>query len=78
LLVCKLMCLMLVFQWNHLGELVYVMEWIFGCCIYEECESWLLGMVGANAYREHEDGVMVKLYEARLLWKKKGIFVERN
>ncbi len=72
------MCLMLVFQWNHLGELVYVMEWIFGCCIYEECESWLLGMVGANAYREHEDGVMVKLYEARLLWKKKGIFVERN
>jgi hypothetical protein len=57
---CKLMCLMLVFQWSGLGELVYVMEWIHGCCVYEECESWLLGMVGANVYKELEDGVMVK------------------
>ncbi len=72
------MCLMLVFEWNDLGELLYVMEWIHGCCVYEECESWFLGMVGANASREHEDGAMVKLYEARLLWKKEGIFVKKN
>ncbi len=72
------MCLMLVLQWSYLGELVYVMEWILGCCIYEKCESRLLGMVDANAFKEHEDGVMVKLYEARLLWKREGILVERN
>ncbi len=47
-----------------------MMEWIHGFCVYEECESWFLGMVGANIFREHEDGVMVKLYEVRLLWKK--------
>jgi hypothetical protein len=69
---------MLVFQWSSLGELVYVMEWIHGCCVYEKCESWFLGMVGANTSREHEDGVIVKLYETWLLWKKEDIFVERS
>jgi hypothetical protein len=72
------MWLMLVFQLSGLGELVYVMEWIHRCCVYEECESWFLGMVGVNSSGEHESGVMVKIYEARLLWKKEGIFDKRN
>jgi len=42
-------------------------------CVYEECESQLLAMVGVNASRQWEDGVKEKLYEARLVWKNKGI-----
>ncbi len=64
---------MFVLQWSGLGELILVMEQIPCYCVYEECESRLLVMVGPNAYREQEDGVKEKLYEVGLLWKNRGI-----
>jgi hypothetical protein len=43
LFVCKLVCLMFVFQWNGMDELVSVMEWVPSCIVdglYGECKSW--------------------------------------
>lgn len=67
LLICKLVCLMFVLQWNSLGEFVLVMEWIpsyFVHNLYSECESQFLVMIGVAASGEQEDEVKEELYEA--------------
>jgi hypothetical protein len=67
LLFCNLVCLMFVFQWRGLGELVSIMEQIPSCFVdglYSECESRFLVMIGAVVFREWEDKVKEELYEA--------------
>ncbi len=60
------MCLMFVFQWNNMGELILVMEGIPSCFVdnfYIECESQLLVMISVIASRERKDEVKEELYE---------------
>jgi len=59
LLFCKLLC-------SGFGELVLVMECNPSCSmdnLYDQCESWFLGMIGAELSRERGEVDKQKPFE---------------